>query len=204
MTNAIRYADMAMTISWLLIYVMVLCSTIKTQHPAMPLIFCVLNLPWELITACGFAFSSAGFSYIAVGYLGYLVLDLGIACTIIFSLRYHSKKQVLMYSLFFVIWTTLVWYCFRYPAGVLYTNFANTLTGIVFWIFHTARKNYPHSRLNMVILVSKLFADVLVFVVYNSYDNVVLCISVLMIAADILHIIVFLCSAINQRTQRKK
>lgn len=155
-----QHADITMCFLWLVTYILVIISTIKSKFPAMSPIACIIIFPWELLVAIGSISAFNALSYVHVAHIGFAILDLLIILVIIFKLRYFDIHNTVcyIYILFVNILVTLLMW--RLPNGVLYSSYINTFLGTVFWILYILRDCYPTTRIN-IFLVQNLLPTVL-------------------------------------------
>lgn len=186
------YADTAMCFCWILTYILVLISTIKTASPVLPTITCVIIFPWEFVATVRNIIFNSTFNYAFAAQVLWVILEILIINQLLFKVNTYNKTQTFLYLIALACNICLMFYIFTIPNGMLFTSYFNTIIGILFWVGFTASSPYPKTRLNFLILVIKLVADSLGAVAYYGATIPCSVMSILLPVIHTVHIIVFI------------
>lgn len=165
MSNIELFLDTAMCLLWIATYTLVLIGTIKYKYPLISPITQAIIAPLEFSVFILCVITSATFNYAVVAYMYWSIIEVAIFVAI---MKTGSIKKKLLYYyivLSMVVFATMIILvvCKR---QVLFYNYLNTFTGMLFWFGFIFKKDYPMKPFALFIFIIKFIADIFAAIVY--------------------------------------
>ena len=158
--------DVAMCVLWMVTYTLVLVGTIKYRYPLISPMAQAVIAPFEFSAfVLAIVMGVRGFSYAALAYLYWTVVEIAIFIAIL-QTGYIPKKRVAPYIFFTAIITGIMIYLVAVKRQILLFSYVNSFVGDVIWLVFILKKGCLRKPITLAIYFVKVIADVLAGVVY--------------------------------------
>lgn len=185
--------DIIMASCWMLVYTLVIVSTVQTNRPAIAPWFPAIVVPWEIASTLNHISPEFQFSYPFFVQLSFSVLELGIVFLIIFRVKYFKKEIAVFYGVAIIVQVWLyLQFLFKINNGQLYLSYIVTIIADSLWLLFLLKHRIIHNRANRAAALAKLIADALGWICYHNMGGIALeFMAHITVFIDIAYIIVY-------------
>ena len=181
-----------MCIFWLLTYIICIIISIKQKYVMISPITQIIFISYEIsYIIMKLYYGSFHFNYIVNIYILWLVCE--IIFTILFIKYKYRKMDIIIYFESLLFMTTISMYFIVYKLYIVSYGYLIAIIGELFWLFYLSRKDYPILKSNLIFLITKFLANLVLIPSYFDIMNVfarILCISLPIL--DAIFIIIYI------------
>lgn len=168
-------ADGVMCLGWIIVYVLVIVSSLKHSYPAISPFFSLVVLPWEIATVIyDLHYSSFGYGFAA--HICFMLVHFAVLFVVILKLHYF--KRVIETIVYFCVLAALTFthyiLIFRIDGGQLFSSFTDTGIGVLLWILFVLKPTFPANTENLRIAALTVIVDAIGCAIYYSMAGTVL------------------------------
>lgn len=185
--------DIIMASLWILVYTLVIVSTVQTNRPAIAPWFPAIVVPWEIASTLNHISREFQFSYAFFVQLGFSALELVIAFLLFFRVKYFKKGTAIAYGIAIIVevWLYLQ-FLFKINGAQLYLSYVVTITGDCLWLLFLLDHKIAHNQINRAVAFIKLIADILAWICYYRMSGMALkLMAYALVFVDIAYFIVY-------------